>query len=110
MGLRDSKRIKRIKLSVRHRIEKLYLKLLPFNLYLLLKIYPRLILNRNEFKQFKIMRDIFIDNYTNIIAVSPLFFAKELKKHLSWINSQNFKAKYGESIEFAPPPPTAIKI
>ena len=104
MGLRDSKRVRRIKLSLRHGVEKLYFKLLPFNSVLLLSIYPRLVFNKQEFKQFRIMREVFKDNYANIIATAPLFFAKNIKKHFKWIKSQDFESKYGTAIKFAPPP------
>lgn len=95
MGLKGSKRVRRIVLAVKSVRATFYLKALPLNSGLLLSVYPRLVLNKREFKQFKIMREVFKTNYKDIIATDPFFFVKTLRQHFAWVNSQEFKTKYG---------------
>ncbi|TLE11816.1 hypothetical protein [Helicobacter bilis] len=97
MGLRESKRIRFIKENG----IATFLWHTTCNScvvgYLLL-IYPKLALNKSQYKTFKLAYKHFEENYRNIIVISPLFFMKNLKKHIEWLESEIFKSQYG-SIE-----------
>lgn len=98
MGLKDSKKVKRI-------LAKCRKTLFPLNIHLFLSLYPKMILNKKELRQFKLMSSDLEETYKNVLLDSPFFFAKTLKAHIAWLNSSEFKSKYGENPYITPPPP-----
>ncbi|WP_281651559.1 hypothetical protein [Helicobacter bilis] len=98
MGLKDSKKVKRI-------LAKCRKTFFPLNIHLFLSLYPKIMLNKKELRQFKIMSNDLEETYKNVLLDSPFFFAKTLKAHIAWLNSSEFKSKYGENPYITPPPP-----
>ncbi len=136
MGLRESKRIKFIKEKgviafLWNAIDNTSTASSIANLVLQ---HPRLVLNKSQDKTFKLAYRHFEENYKNIITISPLFFIKNLKTHIEWLESETFKSQYGsiENLEnlrkntigatifptqehskmdaFTPPPPHCVKL
>ncbi|AQQ59869.1 hypothetical protein XJ32_06975 [Helicobacter bilis] len=100
MGLRESKRIKFIKEKgviafLWNAIDNTSIATSIANLVLQ---RPRLVLSSSQCKTFKLAYKHFEENYRNIIVISPLFFMKNLKKHIEWLESDTFRSQYG-SIE-----------
>ncbi len=101
MGLRESKRIKFIKENGMTAF--LWRAICNHHIVdCLLQMYPKLALNKSQYKTFKLAYKHFEENYKNIIAISPLFFIKNLKKHIEWLESETFKSQYGsiENLEY----------
>ena len=100
MGFKDSKSVRilkeyGIKPFMSHCLHKSIKSLNRRSIFVLLRIYPKIVLNKSQLKTFKLAYQHFEENYRNIIAISPSFFIKNLKKHIAWLESQSFKNRYG---------------
>lgn len=106
MSLKQSKTIKLLR-------EKGVLQVISYSLHKLMKatrkcsvpivlnFYPKCILNKSQYQIFTLAYMHFADNYKNIIAISPLFFMKNLKKHITWLESKEFQNEYGNVKDLA---------
>ncbi|WP_104696541.1 hypothetical protein [Helicobacter trogontum] len=99
MGLRQSKKIEFIK-KMGIFAFLWYMIRNSFIINTILQHYPKLALNKTQYKTFKLAYVHFGENYKNIIATSPLFFMKNLKKHIEWLESDVFKNQYGKIENF----------
>lgn len=99
MGLSRSKRIKFIK---ENGISMFLWRLVGSSVVarVLLPIYPKLVLSTSQYKTFKLAYKHFGESYKNIIAISPFFFIKNIKKHIEWLESDIFKNQYGKIENF----------
>ncbi|WP_158659221.1 hypothetical protein [Helicobacter trogontum] len=99
MGLSRSKRIKFIK---ENGISMFLWRLVGSSVVarVLLPIYPKLVLSTSQYKTFKLAYKHFGESYKNIIAISPFFFIKNIKKHIEWLESDVFKNQYGRIENF----------
>ena len=100
MGFKDSKSVRilkeyGIKPFMSHCLHKSIKSLNRRSIFVLLQFYPKIVLNKSQLKTFKLVYQHFEENYRNIIAISPSFFIKNLKKHIAWLESQSFKNRYG---------------
>ena len=100
MGLKDSKSIRLLKEKGWNKLglyclNKVANKIKKNSVFIVLNFYPKLTLTKPQYKTFKLANKHFNENYKNIIAISPLFFIKNLKKHITWIESKEFKNVYG---------------
>ena len=100
MGLKDSKSIRLLKEKGWNKLglyclNKVANKIKKNSVFIVLNFYPKLTLTKSQYKTFKLANKHFNENYKNIIAISPLFFIKNLKKHITWIESKEFKNVYG---------------
>ena len=102
MPLKHSRNIKHTKTILKEKgLKGLFayvFDFMPKHNKLLLHYYPRLILTNKQYKIFRITRKYFSENYKNVIAISPLFFIKNLKKHIAWIEQDEFQRKYGNML------------
>lgn len=91
----------------------------------LLYVYPKIALNAKQYQAFLVLKKKFYGNYIGIIVASPIFFVKNLKKHIEWLESDTFKKEYIDTItqkynikfenvfdfiKFTPPPQQTINL
>ena len=100
MSLKDSKSIRLLREKglnklVLYCLTKYSNKIKKKSVFIFLNFYPKLALTKSQYKTFKLAYKHFSENYKNIIAISPLFFIKNLKKHIAWIESREFENMYG---------------
>lgn len=88
MGLKHSKTIRSLREKSKNIINR-------GSMFVNLAIYPKLALNKTQYKTFELVYKHFEESYRNIIAISPSFFVKNLKKHIEWLESETFKSQYG---------------
>ena len=99
MGLKNSRSIRLLRQGfdpiITHFLHKGKGMIKRNRISLTLTIYPKLALNKTRYKTFELAYTHFEENYRNIIAISPSFFIKNLKKHITWLESDIFKNQYG---------------
>ena len=103
MSLKDSKSIRLLREKglnklVLYCLTKYSNKIKKKSVFIFLNFYPKLALTKSQYKTFKLAYKHFSENYKNIIAISPLFFIKNLKKHIAWIEQDEFQRKYGNML------------
>ncbi len=65
------------------------------NVFICINIYPKLILNKNHYNTYVILKKEYIENYKNIIELDSKFFKDNLKAHIEWVTSESFSKEYG---------------
>lgn len=98
MSLKHSKTIEHIRSvfkekGLKHAFMYCFLSMIKSD-KMLLHYYPRFILTNRQYKIFRIARKHFNEKYKNIIAISPLFFIKNLKRHIAWLEQDEFQMQY----------------
>ena len=105
MGLKQSKTVRLLKeqgvmQTILYCLHKFMRSINNCKVSIVLSFYPKCTLNKSQLALYRLIYGCFKENYKNIIALNPMFFIKNFKKHIAWLESQEFKKQYGDIRDF----------